>query len=143
MWEVIVGIKDEVADMLNPSAFSSDSIEGWVILIIGLILLRSFWQKSMKAIYWSVGMLFMIQVFYALSMTGFNDIIPFSKVFKYDVMTAIAQCFVGTKLCDVILWFDSVIIAAMDGLWDRCGEAFKTIFNSVKGLPDPFPHADL
>ena len=143
MWETIGAIKDEFCGVLNPSAFTSDSIEGWVIMIVGLILIRSFWEKSIKAAWWCIGMIFMAQVFYALSLTGFNDIIPLGKVFKYDVMTSLAQCFVGTKLCDIILWFDSVIIATMDGMWDKCGDAFRIFLDNVKPLPDPFPHADL
>lgn len=143
MWETIGAVKDEFFGALNPSAFTSNSIEGWFIMIVGLILLRSFWQKSIKAAWWCIGMIFMVQVFYALSLTGFNDIIPIGKVFKYDVMTSLAQCFVGTKVCDVILWFDSVIIATMSRMWDTCGQAFQILIGNAKQIPDPFPHANL
>lgn len=142
MWETVSAIKDELSNMLNSSAFTVDSIEGWLIIIVGLILIRGLWCKATRAIWWSIGVIFFFQAMYCLSLTGFDDIIPLSYVFKYDVMTSLAQCFVGTKLCDVILYFNSIIIATMNGLWDTCGDIFRAIVDNFKKIPDPFPHAD-
>lgn len=141
MLETISAIKDGLSNVLNPSAFTVDSIEGWLIIVVGLILIRGFWQKATRAIWWSVGALFFVQAMYSLSLTGFNDIIPLSYVFKYDIMTALAQCFVGTKICDGMLYFNSAIIATMNGLWDSCGDILHTAIDNIKKIPDPLPHA--
>lgn len=142
MWETVSAIKNELANVLNPSAFSMDSFEGWLIIIVGLILIRGFWKKATNTIWWSIGVIFFCQAMYGLSLTGFNDIIPLSYVFKYDVMTSLAQCFVGTKVCDVILYFNSIVIATMNGLWDACGDLLHSMIDNIKKMPDPFPHAD-
>lgn len=144
MSESVSAVKSELEAMLNSSAFTTDSIEGWIIIIVLLILIRGFWMKATKAIGWSIGCLFFFQICYGLSLTGFNDLIPLSMVFKFDIMTSVAQCFVGTKLCDILLWWDSYIIIICSRLWDGIGsfvlqmlDIFKSSFkdfNSELGL---------
>lgn len=143
MWETIAAIKEELLQILNPSAFSADSVEGWLIIVLGIMLIHSLWKKATSAILWSAGAIVCCQILYGLSLTGFNQIIPLSYVFKYDVMTSIAQCFVGTKACDALLYFDSIIIATMDGLWNSCSNVLFVILNNLNDFPDPFPHADI
>jgi hypothetical protein len=125
----IEALKDELDGMLNASAFSWDSVEGWVLILIILILAHSIWNKATKAIWWCFGLIVFIQVCYTLGGTGFNDYIPFDKMFKYDVMTALAQCFKGTFVCDFLLWFDSFLIVVLQKLWNMGSGVFKALWN--------------
>ena len=118
MLEIASSLKDEFASLLNSSAFSSDSIEGWIIMLLFGFIVYEFSQKAVKFAAWAICVIFMFQVFYWLSLTGMNDVIPLGRFFKYDVMTAVAQCFVGTKICDVILWANAFIHMVCSRMWE-------------------------
>lgn len=134
MGETISALKNELESLLNSSAFSTDSIEGWIIILLVGFIIWNIYRKALKFVGWSISVIFLFQVFHWLSMTGLNDIIPLSKVFKYDVLTSIAQCFQGTVICDVILWINATIRTICTGLWSTlCDwfEAVKNYWNSV------------
>lgn len=121
--------KEELEATLNSSAFTLDSLQGWIVIIVVLIMIRGFWMKTVRAVGWGCGVLVFFQICYGLSLTGLNDVIPLSKMFKFDLMTSVAQCFAGTKLCDILLWCDSFIIVSMSRLWDIIGDFFIKIFH--------------
>lgn len=118
MLEVVGALRDEFQNLLNTSAFSKDSIEGWIIIILCLILVYEISQKAIKAVGWLIGAIFFFQVCYWLSLTSVNDTIPLSVIFKYDVLQAIAQCFVGTRLCDFLLWADAFMRVVCSKTWE-------------------------
>lgn len=119
MLEMIVSIKDDLMSMLNISAFSADSIEGWIIIVLCLFLVYEISQKAIKFVGWLVGLIFLFQVGHWLSLTTVNDYFPFfSIVFKYDVLTAVAQCFVGTKMCEILLYVNSFIKMVSIKTWN-------------------------
>lgn len=124
MSDAINALKDEFSSILNASAFSTDSIEGWIIILLCGFIIWNIYRKSLKFIAWSVSVIFLFQVFYWLSFTGLNNVIPLSKVFKYDVLTSIAQCFAGTKACDIILWINASIHVICSNLWSTLAEWF-------------------
>ena len=109
MSDLINAIANELSSLLNSNPISTDSIEGWLaILAIGFLVYNAS-KKAMEFISWSISAIFLVQVCYWLSFTDLNNIIPFSNIFKYDVLTSIAQCCVGTKLCDGILYVNAII----------------------------------
>lgn len=129
MSDTISALKTEMEALLNSSAFSTDSIEGWIIILLVGFIAWNIYKKALKFVGWSISVIFLFQVFYWLSLTGLNDIIPLSKVFKYDVLTSIAQCFQGTKVCDFILWVNAAIHTICSGLWTTLCEWGRYISN--------------
>lgn len=118
MLELASSIKDEFTVLLNSSAFTTDSIEGWIIIILCIWLAYEISQKAVKVVGWLVSVIFLFQVCHWLSFTSLNDIIPLSNWFQYDLLTAVAQCFVGTKLCDILLWANAYIHTICSSLWE-------------------------
>lgn len=116
--EILIGIKNEVMDLLNSSAFSTDSIEGWIVIFLCLVIVYKVTKEAYDFIGWCVGVLFLIQLGYCLSLTGLNDLIPLSDIFKYNVVVSVAQCFVGTPFCDLLLYVDAFISYIGNVLWN-------------------------
>lgn len=107
--ELIELAKHQLENLLNPSALTLDSVEGVLVLILILFMLHSFSEKMFKVASWCLAGILIIQIGYYLSFTGLNDFIPFSSIFKYDIMTSLAQLCVGTKLSDIILYASAVL----------------------------------
>lgn len=124
---MIVALKNELEALLNSSAFTTDSIEGWLVILLALFMIWNLGRKALKFVAWSASFIFLIQVCYWLSFTELNNIIPLSEVFKYDVLTSIAQCFVGTRLSDGILWVNAFIQTV-------CTQAYRSVADFVGGL---------
>lgn len=134
MVETISALKDELYSLLNSSAFSTDSIEGWILILLVGFIIWNIYKKALKFVGWSVAVIFMFQVCYWLSFTGLNDIIPLSVIFKYDVLTSIAQCFVGTPVCDIILWINSTIHIICTNLWATLCDWYNVVVSYWKGV---------
>lgn len=105
--ELVQFFKDSSSELLNSSMFSTDSIEGWICIFLLGFIIWNLWRKVMHFVSWSIAVIFLLQVFYWLSFTSLNNYIPLSDWFKYDVLTSIAQCFVGTKICDILLYINA------------------------------------
>lgn len=120
MGETINNIKERLLESLNPSAFSLNSIPGIIFIILLITLVYCIYKKATKAISWLAGGLLVYEALYCLSLTGFNDLVPLSVIFKYDVLTAIAQLFVGTPICTGLLYVVSFLGALMSKIWDIC-----------------------
>ena len=141
--ETVRKFKENAESIINSDAISTDSVEGWIIIIIGLCLAHFIWKKASKAAVWCMCGILAFQVLYILSLTGFNEIIPLNRVFKYDVLTAIAQCFAGTKICSVLLWLDSFLLVSCAKLWSMGADFFRAVkrilvdfFMQVKAIGD-------
>ena len=109
MNDMIISMKNDLMGLINPSAFTSDSVEGVIIILLFLFLVYEVSHKAIHFAGWLCGLIFMFQVGHWLSFTGLNRMIPLNTIFKYDVLTAIAQCFVGTKVCDGLLYANAFI----------------------------------
>ena len=117
----IKDLKDRLLESLNPSAFSLNSSQGIVFLLLIIILVYSFYKHAIKAVGWLCGILIVYEAFYCLSLTGLNNYIPLSTVFKHDVLVSIAQLFVGTPICDGLLYVAAFIGRLMTRIWSLCG----------------------
>ena len=127
MGDMIEAIKTELSTLLNSSAFTTDSIEGWLIILLVGFIIWNIYRKTVKFIIWSASAILLFQIMYWLGLTGLNDIIPLASVFKYDILTSIAQCFVGTRLCDGILWVNAFIQTV-------CTQVYNFIANGIQNL---------
>lgn len=109
MPEGIRQIKDGLAAMLNPSIFSWDSAEGVIVTVIAIVIIYKITKNMADFVGWLIGALFLIQLCHVLGFTVLNDYFPFRDLFRYDVLTAIAQLFVGTPIADGILWVSGFV----------------------------------
>ena len=132
MLETINAFKDELMCLLNTKAFSTDSIEGWIIILLLGFIAWNIYRKALDFVCWSAAVILLFQVFYYLGKTGFNDIIPLATVFKYDVLTSLAQCFAGTIICDVILWINAAIHTICASLWTTICEYWNSFVHWYK-----------
>ena len=121
--DLVIQIKDYLFSMLNPDVISTDSFEGWVVIIATVLLIYNITKNAGDFIGWCLGVILVFQMGHLLSLTPFNNIIPFDVFFKYDVLQAVAQCFVGTKFCNVLLFIDAILRSVCVQLWD----IFKSI----------------
>lgn len=132
MLETINAFKDELMNLLNTKAFSTDSIEGWIIILLLGFIAWNIYRKALNFVGWSVSVILLFQVFYYLGQTGFNNIIPLATVFKYDVLTSLAQCFAGTRVCDGILWINAAIHTICVSLWTTVCEYWNSFVHWYK-----------
>lgn len=107
---------------LNDHPFTTDSIEGWILLLLILFLAWNLCRRAFEFAGWACAAIFMVQVLYFLGQTGFGDIIPIGEVFRYDILSAIAQTCVGTPLCDFLLKANGCIRHIIMNTWQvMCG----------------------
>jgi hypothetical protein len=52
--EILTGLKDEVMALLNSSAFSTDSIEGWIVILLCVIIVYKVTKEAYDFIGWCV-----------------------------------------------------------------------------------------
>lgn len=118
MFDLIKDVSGQLENTLNQSPFSVNSIEGVLVLLLIAFMIYNIINKSFKFVKFSVGLLLIIEIGYCLSLTGFNNIIPLNEIFKYDVLTSLAQLCVGTKLSDILLKIDASFIVFFQQLWN-------------------------
>lgn len=122
------GIKEGLQNLLNSHPISTDSLEGWILIFLVAFIGWNLYKKALKFVGWSCAVILLIQIGYFLSLTQLNNFIPLSSIFKFDILTAIAQTCVGTPLCDGILSVNAAIQYICLNAWD-------TIHNfSIGGL---------
>lgn len=109
MQEIFVTIKDELINMLNPSAFTIDSLEGILIIALIIYMIYHMSRKTKNIVKACLGILLALQIGWWLSCTSLNNLINLRSIFKYDVLTSIAQVFVGTKICDILIGLNALI----------------------------------
>ena len=87
----------------------------------------------------------LIQIGYILGTTSLNDVIPFSEIFKYDVISAVANLFPDTMVQEALLKVSAFLrqiftdfAATVQVLWDQLHlehiwESIKDGFDAVYG----------
>lgn len=124
----ISSIKESLQELLNSHPISTDSIEGWILIFLIAFIAWNLYKKALHFVGWSCAVILLIQVGYFLSFTQLNNIIPLSSIFKFDILTAIAQTCVGTPLCSILLSINATIQYICVQTWD-------TIYNfSIGGI---------
>ena len=117
MGELIDETKGLLESTLNSHNISMDSIEGIIIIFALAFIAWGIYKQAMKWVKWSLAVILFCEFMYWLGQTSFNNLIPVGEVFRYDILTAIAQVFVGTKVCEALLWIDAFIRSVCITVW--------------------------
>lgn len=131
----VADVKDKIESTLNSSALSWDSVYGIIIiLILGIAIYRGV-RRTLSSPIRVLGLIFLLEVGHILAFsTSLGTDVPVLRViFKYDVLTAIAQLFVGTKIGDGLLWVQAWINAVVMRVWGVVGYIGHVIGENMKG----------
>lgn len=114
-----------------------DSVQGIIIILLLIWLVTAVIRHAFKAVAWCFFLIVLIQIGYILGTTSLNDTIPFSEIFKYDVISAVANLFpdtfVQTALLKVSAFLTRIFTdfsGAVQHLWDQLH--LEHIWNSLK-----------
>ena len=80
-----------------------DSVQGIIIILLLIWLVTAVIRHAFKAVAWCFFLIVLIQIGYILGTTSLNDVIPFSEIFKYDVISAVAHLFPDTSVQTALL----------------------------------------
>lgn len=95
---------------LNPKILSVDSIQGLVFLLLLAYIIYLCVRRAFHFARWCVGLIFIFQLGHILAGTELSTYLPFLPVlFRYDVLTSLAQLCVGTWLSDGLLWINAYL----------------------------------
>ena len=119
----------KMKELLNPKILTPDSIQGVIVLCMTLYVIFRLTKHIRDGLIWSLCLIILCQIGHVVfTMTVVGDAVPFLKeLFKYDVLTSIAQLCVGTKLCDILLWMQAWI----NWLFTNIVGAFILAWNTV------------
>lgn len=122
-----------------------DSVQGIIIILLLIWLVTAVIRHAFKAVAWCFFLIVLIQIGYILGTTSLNDVIPFSEIFKYDVISAVANLFpdtfVQTALLKVSAFLRQIFTdfaATVQVLWgklhlEHIWESIKNGFDAVYG----------
>ena len=122
-----------------------DSVQGIIIILLLIWLVTAVIRHAFKAVAWCFFLIVLIQIGYILGTTSLNDVIPFSTLFKYDVISAVANLFpdtfVQTALLKVSAFLRQIFTdfaATVQVLWgklhlENIWESIKDGFDAVYG----------
>ena len=112
----VENLANTLKSTLNPSAWTTDSLYGIIILVLIVWFVIRLIRGVTRSIGSILGLIFILEVGHILA---FNSTVGMEypvlkEIFKYDVLTAIAQLFVGTKVCDFLLSAQAWLIQVVD-----------------------------
>lgn len=99
-------IQDVLLKNINPDIFSTDYAKSVLFFLFGIGIAVFVFRTLKKAICWWLGLIFFMEIMHFIAFqTIFGTQYPIlQELFKYDVLSMLAQIFVGTKLCEWILY---------------------------------------
>lgn len=122
-----------------------ESVQGIIIILLLIWLVTAFIRHAFKAVAWCFFLLVLIQIGYILGNTSLNNSIPFSELFKYDVISAVANLFpdtfVQTALLKVSAFLTQIFTdfsVVVQSLWEKfhlehIWDSIKNGFDAVYG----------
>ena len=122
-----------------------DSVQGIIIILLLIWLVTAVIRHAFKAVAWCFFLIVLIQIGYILGTTSLNVVIPFGEIFKYDVISAVANLFpdtfVQTALLKVSAFLRQIFTdfaATVQVLWgklhlEHIWESIKDGFDAVYG----------
>lgn len=119
-------VKSGLESMLSSDVFTTNSLYGVVILAVVVFLVIKFIHNLAKCFAFIVKFLLFWTVMHILAFeTPIGSAFPvIQTVFKLDVLTSIAQLFVGTPVSGFLLWIQAYLVAVIGG-------AFRVIWAAV------------
>lgn len=129
--DVLQSLHDSLLGELNPEIWSSDSARSLLFLIFGFGVSVFLIKKLKNAVCWWLGLIAFMEIMHFIALqTAVGTQFPIlQEIFKYDVLSMIAQLFVGTKVCDVLLYIRAFLEATI-------GTAVTLIWQGVCWLFD-------
>ncbi len=115
--ELFESIRNYFNNLLGCGLFSTDSLEGWLCIFILGYFLWKLWRQAMNFVNWSICVLFLIQVGYWLSQTGFNDVINIAAVFRMDVLGSITALITNDMLRNILEAVNDFIRVTITSVW--------------------------
>lgn len=124
MWEHLLQYKQEIEGTLSQTPLSPDSLYGLLMILILVGIGVLFCKKILRAISFGIGFLLLLQVLHVIAfLTPFGESYPVMQtLFKYEPAVALAQMFVGTPICDGLLWLQVFLNRTI-------GVAFTVVFH--------------
>lgn len=112
----IEALKDSLKTTLNPSAWTTDSLYGILIIVLIAWIIIKFAKSVTKSIGSILCLILFLEIGHLLAFnSSLGSEYPILKeIFKYDVFTALAQLCVGTKLSDFLLSAQAWLIKVID-----------------------------
>lgn len=116
---------------LSDTVFSTASIEGIVIIALICWLIFGVARKMKHLVGWILGVIFVFEVGHLVAYSSLGNWVPeLRTLFKYDVLTAVAQLFVGTPVCEWILYIQSFLSSGIS----RCADLIVMLWNKFQSL---------
>lgn len=103
---------------LNSTIFSLDSIEGILLIVLAIFIIKYSSKKIVDIIFSLLGVALVFELLYILGNTPLDNYTHISSVFKYDIFSSIAQLVPGTKLAEWLQTAGYVVTNFMYGLVD-------------------------
>lgn len=124
-------VKESLEATLNSNVISTDSLYGIIILLVVIYIIVRLIRKTLSSPGWLIGFIFLVEIGHILAYsTDLGTWIPvLQSIFKYDVLTALAQLCVGTKVSDVLLSIQAWLTAVIGG-------SFRMAFAYIKDFFD-------
>ena len=104
----------QLTDSLAPTIASVSSIEGVVVVLLITWLVFGVVKKAARTVWSASACILAVQAIYLLTSAG---VVPYTDLFSHDVLAAVAQLFVGTPICDGIMWVDAHLTAAFGSVF--------------------------
>ena len=108
-------IKQALENTLNGNILSTDSIYG-ILIIVGIawLVYRGI-KKATSSLSSILGFILLLEIGHivAFSTALGSDIPLLQQIFKYDVLTALAQLCVGTKVSDFLLYVQAYLTGVL------------------------------
>lgn len=113
--DVVIDLHDKLLKNLNPEILSDDSLRAVLFLILGFGVSVFLIRACKKVVCWWVGLIVFIEImhFIAFRTPLGADYSILQTLFKYDVLSMLAQCFVGTPICHVLLYIRAFLEGAI------------------------------
>ena len=124
-------VKQGLESTLNDTIFSIDSIYGIVIILFIVWCVWRMLRHAAGSPFRIIGFLLLLQIGHvvAFNVNVGNATHVLQTIFKYDVLTALAQLCVGTRVADVLLYVQAWLNAVVGGAISIVVELFNRIMS--------------
>lgn len=121
-------------ESLSDTIFSLNSVYGIAFIILSIILI--IWIKRIikKSLVWWVNYVLFLQIMHVLAFsTKLGTWLPITQViFKYDVLTMLAQLCVGTKFSEFLVWLQAFLNTVIGGTFITIFCWLETFFSQIQ-----------
>lgn len=134
----VTALKEALESTLSSSVLSFDSLYGLGLIIGIAVLIILIAKRIIKHVSWIIAFVLFVEVMHLMAYgTELGDMLPILRImFKYDVLTSLAQLCVGTPIADGLLyaqaWLNTTIGTAVSKFIGWIGPFFTSCASSAK-----------